>query len=570
MPLAAMRRGAVAAVTLVLASLAGAGGADPWAPPAGYYDAATGTGTTLKTQLYDRMRAGHIERSYGDFRFSSAIHDADPDASGNIYLAYNRASVSATWNSGATWNREHVWPQSRQPGDASNSTRGNLGDPHALRPMNPSINSSRGNKPFGLPDTIGAYRSLGTYYFVGDADRGDIARSLMYSDTRWGPERGLALVNGFPSGNQMGDLESLLAWHYLDTPDEFERRRNHTISSPAHNPSYFTNNRNAYVDLPGTVWSVYVDQANDARLFVGGAPNPDGSSTLVLDADPVFTGDAPSNTSFTLTRDGDDGVYFRVEPQPGATSPQAGDSNAFAINGSDAAMIEVGFAPGATDASGLATAAVLIDNLDVTTGGGAGRGANDADDVVMIDLMVFDRSEGSFDEFSDVDLYELDLGAIELGGGDAAAEVVIYNIGGPGALVADLDVVYDTAIGDDGRFTTDLTGEEAVGAFDDLPIIVTLSDDVAGVFTADIVYRVFDDRAIDGFNEGVPLTIRVSGAVGSACPADLDNDGTVGSSDLAIMLSGWGTPGAADLDASGSVDAADLATLLADWGPCAG
>lgn len=570
MPLAAMRRVAIVAASLVLASLASAGGSDPWAPPVGYYDSVTGTGATLKTQLYDRMRTGHTQRSYGDFRQSAAIHDADPSTGGTILLAYNRASVSATWNSGATWNREHVWPQSRQPGDASNSTRGNLGDPHALRPMNPSINSSRGNKPFGLPDTIGTYRSLGTYYFVGDADRGDIARSLMYSDTRWGPERGLALVNGFPSGNQMGDLESLLAWHYLDTPDEFERRRNHTIYSSAHNPSYFTNNRNAYVDLPGAVWSVYVDQANDSRLFVGGGANPDGSSTLVLGADPVFAGETPATTSFTLTRDGNDGVYYRVSPQPGATSPQSGDWNAFAINGPDTAMIEVGFAPGAADDSGLATATVLIDNLDVTTGGGAGRGANDADDVVMIDLMVFDRSEGSFDEFSDVDLYELDLGEIELGNGNASAEVVIFNIGGPGALVADLDVVFDMAVGDDDRFSTDLTGEESVGAFDDLPIIVTLADDVAGVFSADFVYRVFDDRSIDGFDEGAPLTIRVTGEVASACPADLDGDGSVGSNDLAILLSGWGAPGAGDLDGSGEIDAADLATLLAGWGACAG
>ena len=51
----------------------------------------------------------------------------------------------------------------------------------------------------------------------------------------------------------------------------------------------------------------------------------------------------------------------------------------------DTATIDVFFDPSATAASGVASASVLIDNLDVTTGGGAGRGANDADDVVLFD-----------------------------------------------------------------------------------------------------------------------------------------------------------------------------------------
>lgn len=56
------------------------------------------------------------------------------------------------------------------------------------------------------------------------------------------------------------------------------------------------------------------------------------------------------------------------------------------------------------------------------------------------------------------------------------------------------------------------------------------------------------------------------------CAADLDGDGVVGASDLAILLGGWGTsnvigaPG--DFDCDGDVDAADLATLLGSWGPC--
>jgi hypothetical protein len=60
-------RGALA-VSIVMSSAAAADG-DPFAPQVGYYDSADGlTGALLKGELYDLMRIGHIQRSYGDFR----------------------------------------------------------------------------------------------------------------------------------------------------------------------------------------------------------------------------------------------------------------------------------------------------------------------------------------------------------------------------------------------------------------------------------------------------------------------------------------------------------------------
>lgn len=53
------------------------------------------------------------------------------------------------------------------------------------------------------------------------------------------------------------------------------------------------------------------------------------------------------------------------------------------------------------------------------------------------------------------------------------------------------------------------------------------------------------------------------------CLGDLDVDGAVGATDLAILLGAWGGSGAADIDGNGAVDAADLAILLGAWGPCA-
>ncbi len=49
-------------------------------------------------------------------------------------------------------------------------------------------------------------------------------------------------------------------------------------------------------------------------------------------------------------------------------------------------------------------------------------------------------------------------------------------------------------------------------------------------------------------------------------PGDLDGDGEVAGSDLALLLGSWGAPGGdADLDGDGTVGASDLAVLLGAW-----
>ncbi|MHC4429763.1 MAG: hypothetical protein ACYS0D_14350, partial [Planctomycetota bacterium] len=56
------------------------------------------------------------------------------------------------------------------------------------------------------------------------------------------------------------------------------------------------------------------------------------------------------------------------------------------------------------------------------------------------------------------------------------------------------------------------------------------------------------------------------------CPADLDGDGAVSTSDLLALLAAWGPCAGCpeDLDGDGNVSTADLLTLLGEWGPCSG
>lgn len=55
-----------------------------------------------------------------------------------------------------------------------------------------------------------------------------------------------------------------------------------------------------------------------------------------------------------------------------------------------------------------------------------------------------------------------------------------------------------------------------------------------------------------------------------SCPADLNGDGTVNASDLALLLGAWGPNigHPADLNNDGAVGPADLALLLGSWGSC--
>jgi endonuclease I len=183
--------------------------ADIYESPTTYYTIATGTGTTLLAQLRTIV-ASMTGVNYGNARYGAAITDRDPNNPSNVLLIYNRASVSSTWDAGATWDREHIWPQSRLGASASNGSTNIASDLFNLRPCNPSINGSRSNKPYGMDTTTGVNQHVGSYYYPGDTDQGDVARSQFYMVTRWSQ---LSLTDATPSGLQMGDLSSLVAFH---------------------------------------------------------------------------------------------------------------------------------------------------------------------------------------------------------------------------------------------------------------------------------------------------------------------------------------------------------------------
>lgn len=552
-------------IALSILGLGSSVSADAYDPPVGYYSAATGQGSTLKNQLTTIMSTGHIQRSYGDFRYASVKIDTDPNNASRILLVYNRASVSGNWDSGVTWNREHVWPQSRQPGSASNSSKGNLGDHHALRPANPSINSSRGNLPFGNINSSGTYGAqTGSYYYPGDTDAGDIARQLFYSDTRW-TSLGLSLVNSYPSGYQMGNLDSLIHWNYVDPPDEFERRRNQVIYSSALNPSYYQNNRNAFIDHPEYVWSIYGGGNNDSQLAVSFSPPADNGTTATVDLGRVIKGSAvPAAQNVTLYKGGDNPTYYEVSTSGDATSNVSGRYNTF-VEGFGSKNLSIGLNT-STVSTGLKTGAVTINNLDVSSGG-IGQGSADADDVITVNLSVLDHSDGSFVSGLDQNLLAIDFGSVSAGGViDSSFD--IFNLEQTLGFTAELDLDSVVGSGDTGVLTTDLASFNGLAAGSYNGFMASFDTSAVGSFSATYTLNLSDENIVGATSQ--VLTLQLLGEVTPGMVGDLDNDGFVGINDLNIVLSNWNlnvppADSAADPSGDNFIGISDLNIVLGNW-----
>ena len=225
------------------------------------------TGEAFKTQLqniittFENSQDPNYTTTYDSA--NTHLQDADEDLTNpnNIILIYNGESIKSTWDSGSTWNKEHVWPKSLltfpSGGKAETRTNGPGADLHNLRAANPSINSSRGNKEFASGS--GSYGAVNGGWYPGDDHIGDVARIILYMNLRWGDS--LANID------DIGDLEMFLLWHALDPVNDFERHRNNVIYD-------VQGNRNPFIDVPEfayVIWG-YPDNYSENLFEVASIP----------------------------------------------------------------------------------------------------------------------------------------------------------------------------------------------------------------------------------------------------------------------------------------------------------
>lgn len=198
----------------------------------GYYANIQGlSGTALKSEL-NSIVSKMKTISYTATSF--VLEDADIDLSktGQLLLIYSRTNARNVWDGASTWNKEHIWPQSKL-GLASKS------DIHNLRAANPGVNSSRGNDAYA--EGTGNYSKVSGGWYPGDQDKGDVARIVLYMNIRW----------DLPiSKDVIGDLQMFLRWHIQDPVDDFEIHRNNVIYQNQEN-------RNPFIDHPELVEMIY-------------------------------------------------------------------------------------------------------------------------------------------------------------------------------------------------------------------------------------------------------------------------------------------------------------------------
>lgn len=182
-------------------------------------------------------------------------------------------------------NKEHVWPASWYGSGNREEGAGTPGaDAHNILPSATDLNSKRGTSAFHELPFATSFKALefGTtnYGTVGNNDsyvwstafdrsngenddilypaigyRGTIARILMYVATRYrNDSRFPVMLHDQPTTlkiGRIGKLSTLLKWHYLEPPTEWEIRRNNEVATRWHH------NRNPFVDHPEFATRIY-------------------------------------------------------------------------------------------------------------------------------------------------------------------------------------------------------------------------------------------------------------------------------------------------------------------------
>ncbi|MFV8340946.1 endonuclease [Flavobacterium sp. XS2P39] len=254
--------------------------------PIGYYTNASGTGYTLKTQLYNIIK-GHNDNGYAglytiyqtsdrDYYFENDatildMYSENPTGTDPYNYSAGTSQRCGTYSvEGDCYNREHIIPQS-----VFNEQSPMVSDAHFITPTDGKVNGQRSNYPHGTvasptwtslngsklgASTIAGYS--GTIFEPINEFKGDIARMYFYFATRY--ENTVAgysysMFNG--TSNQVFStafLNLLLTWHNQDPVSTREIARNNAIYTSQ-------NNRNPYIDHPEYVQAIWNPTA-DAQV----------------------------------------------------------------------------------------------------------------------------------------------------------------------------------------------------------------------------------------------------------------------------------------------------------------
>lgn len=239
--------------------------------PNGYYDSATGSGYTLKTQLHNIID-DHTSVSYSPGVWN-AFYTTDVRSDGYVWDTYSNCNFTLgddqDSGSGGTaecqyYNREHSFPRNWFGGEVEPMNT----DLFHIMPTDKYVNGRRGNLEYGEvanpseifnngskigENTYGSF--TGTVFEPIDDYKGDFARNYFYMVTRYED-----IISAWPGSNMLDGssdqcftewaLNMLIEWHNADPVSQKEIDRNAAIYN-------IQNNRNPFIDHPEYVAQIW-------------------------------------------------------------------------------------------------------------------------------------------------------------------------------------------------------------------------------------------------------------------------------------------------------------------------
>ena len=407
------------------------------APTTGYYtgsysyetlaamsgDSGTGTdfyGSELGDAIHRMLVAKQTTQTTYDgtknlYAYTDCIESDTAHTSGY----YTGKTLSSTWDSGSTWNREHVWPSSK----CINTNHGADGaDIMMLRPESANDNSGRGNTAFG--ESSGYYNPDAKYPDKAAAVRGDVARNVLYTLMRWGNTTKFYGTNGV-----IENRDILIKWMNEDPVDTWELARNDAAQR-------ITGVRNIFVDYPELAYKLLgaeMPENYSTPSKLGIVAKATYSATRPSNYEPVTEGAstksaAPAEKS--ATRSGMSGIIdgaVMIDGKGTITSEE--DFNEY---GPD---FGVYLAPGqalvfklsGTKPSDLAIGAKALNGTPTTLAVAAVTGS---DAEPLLSYLLEDRAIASAAE----QYYDLDLSNLNWPEGGSSDVIIIYNASENGVL----------------------------------------------------------------------------------------------------------------------------------------
>jgi endonuclease I len=286
--------------------------------PSGYYNTATGTGYTLKTQLYNIIK-DHNDRTYAGLYTTYLTSDKDffYENNGTLLDMYteNPTGPECEFTYGVNqddgtlgtsecqrYNREHLIPQA-----VFSSATPMYSDAHFVVPSDKYVNGQRGDLPFGKVNvanqtyTNGTKRgsNLNSGYSAGysgtvfepiDEFKGDIARMILYFAVRYENQVSswsYPMFNG--TSNQVftsNAINVLLTWHNNDPVSTREIARNNAIYNRQ-------DNRNPFIDHPEYAMSIWGSLLSNTAFepienTVSIYPNPSNEQRITIESENEF------------------------------------------------------------------------------------------------------------------------------------------------------------------------------------------------------------------------------------------------------------------------------------------